>query len=154
MLYRLIERVLFAFNMIAASERVIGTLCFMYHKLWKCSAVFREVILHIGTALHSCLLVEPAIESFNRNDVRALTNTQTVFIGKKPDNGGKSVAIDTLKPYSDSGFYTAKDAQFNVLDKTITPFNSIKGNYGTQASGYIWNLNFAKYLERQAMVFS
>lgn len=84
--------------------------------------------------------------------VRALTNmltdkevswdddTQTVYIGKKPDNGGKSVAIDTLKPYSDSGFYTGKDAQFNVLDKTITPFNSIKGNSPT----YILDSKYSK----------
>lgn len=61
-------------------------------------------------------------------------NTQTVYIGKRPENGGKSVAIDTLKPYSGPGFLTGAKAQFQLLDKTITPFNS--SNYSTIGDSY------------------
>jgi hypothetical protein len=56
-------------------------------------------------------------------------NTQTVYIGKKPDNSEKSVAIDTLKvfkAYGDSSrFITGSDAKFVTLDEEISPFNRL-----------------------------
>lgn len=105
-------------------------------------------------------VVEPLIyDGTTYLPVRALTgmltdkevswdgNAQAVYIGKKPDNGGKSVAIDTLKPYEGYGFYTGKDAQFNLLDKTITPFNSINKNTTYKfptSSTYILDAKYSK----------
>lgn len=105
-------------------------------------------------------VVEPLIyDGTTYLPVRALTgmltdkevnwdgNTQTVYIGKKPDNGGKSVAIDTLKPYSGRGFYAGKNAQFGILDKTMTPFNRIDStNYYNSGSisTYILDAKYSK----------
>lgn len=60
-------------------------------------------------------------------------NTQTVFIGKKPDNGGKSVLMDALKPYRMGWceMFTGKEAQFKLLDETQSPFNCLKLSYGS-----------------------
>ncbi len=66
-------------------------------------------------------------------------NMQTVYIGNRPENGEESVAIDTMKPYSGRGFYTGKDAQFNILDKTVTPFNSSSGD-----SDYILDAKYSR----------
>lgn len=59
-------------------------------------------------------------------------NTQTVFIGKKPDNGGQSVAIDTLEPFTKSsgGLYmrSGKDAQYEILGDVYSPFNRLEGS--------------------------
>ena len=59
-------------------------------------------------------------------------NAQAVYIGKKPDNGGKSVTMDTLKPFSQSsgGIYmrTGKDAQYEVLGDVHSPFNRLEGS--------------------------
>lgn len=98
-------------------------------------------------------VVEPLIyDGTTYLPVRALTgmltdkevswdgNAQAVYIGKKPDNGGKSVAIDTLKPLDIMWckMSTGKDAQFNLLDEVISPFNALKpawtSSYGTVPS--------------------
>lgn len=61
-------------------------------------------------------------------------NKQIVYIGKKPESGGESVALDTLKPFSrDAGakhwnapeMYVGKNAVFTILGETYTPFNCI-----------------------------
>ena len=62
--------------------------------------------------------------------------SQTVYIGQRPDVGVKSVPIDELEMYSaynnNSSYYgrqylyTGKDAQFTVLGDTYSPFNQIK----------------------------
>jgi hypothetical protein len=75
--------------------------------------------------------------------VRAVTNMLTdkevswdqqsmsVYIGKQPT--AESTPIDQLKPYNSfiTNVTTEKDAQFEVLDETITPFNRISSSsYG------------------------
>ncbi len=59
--------------------------------------------------------------------------SQTVYIGQRPDVGVKSVPIDELKAYdtfssstSSSSLYTGKDAQFTVLGDTYSPFNRMR----------------------------
>ena len=83
-------------------------------------------------------VVEPMIyDGTTYLPVRALTGmltdkevawdqeSQTVYIGQRPDAGVKSVPIDELEPYSDyaGAVYTGKDAQFTVLGDTYSPFN-------------------------------
>lgn len=53
--------------------------------------------------------------------------TETVYIGTKP-GPGEVVRADEIKMYNSSSFvaYTGKDAQFKILDETITPFNLYK----------------------------
>ena len=87
-------------------------------------------------------VVEPMIyDGTTYLPVRALTGmltdkevawdqeSQTVYIGQRPDAGVKSVPIDELKAYdtyNNSGVvYTGKDAQFTVLGDTYTAFNRI-----------------------------
>lgn len=52
-------------------------------------------------------------------------NKQIVYIGKKPESGGESVALDTLEPYekATTSVNTGKDAAFTVLGEAVTPFN-------------------------------
>lgn len=94
-------------------------------------------------------VVEPMIyDGTTYLPVRALTGmltdkevawdqqSQTVYIGQRPDVGVKSVPIDELEMYSaynNNGsyygrqyLYTGKDAQFTVLGDTYSPFNQIK----------------------------
>ena len=88
-------------------------------------------------------VVEPMIyDGTTYLPVRALTGmltdkevawdqeSQTVYIGQRPDVGVKSVPIDELKAYdtyNNSGVvYTGKDAQFTVLGDTYFPFNRIE----------------------------
>ena len=88
-------------------------------------------------------VVEPMIyDGTTYLPVRALTGmltdkevawdqeSQTVYIGQRPDAGVKSVPIDELKAYdtyNNSGVvYTGKDAQFTVLGDTYFPFNRIE----------------------------
>lgn len=82
--------------------------------------------------------------------VRAVTNMLTdkevnwdqqsmsVYIGKQPT--AESTPIDELKPYNNPGVYngngyyymlinTGTDAQFEILDETITPFNRMYHKY-------------------------
>lgn len=85
-------------------------------------------------------VVEPMIyDGTTYLPVRALTGmltdkevawdqeSQTVYIGQRPDAGVKSVPIDELKAYdtyNNSGVvYTGKEAQFTVLGDTYSPFN-------------------------------
>lgn len=83
-------------------------------------------------------VVEPMIyDGTTYLPVRALTGmltdkevawdqqSQTVYIGQRPDVGVKSVPIDELEPYGDydGAVYTGKDAQFTVLGDTYSPFN-------------------------------
>lgn len=86
-------------------------------------------------------VVEPMIyDGTTYLPVRALTGmltdkevawdqqSQTVYIGQRPDAGVKSVPIDELKVYDGSSktVYTGKDAQFTVLGDTYSPFNRIQ----------------------------
>ena len=91
-------------------------------------------------------VVEPMIyDGTTYLPVRALTGmltdkevawdqqSQTVYIGQRPDVGVKSVPIDELKAYdtfssstSSSSLYTGKDAQFTVLGDTYSPFNRMR----------------------------
>ena len=86
-------------------------------------------------------VVEPMIyDGTTYLPVRALTGmltdkevawdqqSQTVYIGQRPDVGVKSVPIDELKAYDtyDSAVYTGKDAQFTVLGDTYSPFNRMR----------------------------
>lgn len=88
-------------------------------------------------------VVEPMIyDGTTYLPVRALTGmltdkevawdqeSQTVYIGQRPDVGVKSVPIDELEAYdtyNNSGVvYTGKDAQFTVLGDTYFPFNRIE----------------------------
>ena len=88
-------------------------------------------------------VVEPMIyDGTTYLPVRALTGmltdkevawdqeSQTVYIGQRPDAGVKSVPIDELEAYdthsssiSSSSLQTGKDAQFTVLGDTYSPFN-------------------------------
>ena len=90
-------------------------------------------------------VVEPMIyDGTTYLPVRALTGmltdkevawdqqSQTVYIGQRPDVGVKSVPIDELEIYQNnpsynavSGVYTGKDAQFTVMGETYSPFNRI-----------------------------
>ena len=85
-------------------------------------------------------VVEPMIyDGTTYLPVRALTGmltdkevawdqqSQTVYIGQRPDAGVKSVPIDELEPYKtwEGKIYTGKDAQFTVLGETHTAFNRI-----------------------------
>lgn len=96
-------------------------------------------------------VVEPMIyDGTTYLPVRALTGmltdkevawdqeSQTVYIGQRPDVGVKSVPIDELEAYDTysngavgaiSSLYTGKDAQFTVLGDTYSPFNrmSLRG---------------------------
>lgn len=90
-------------------------------------------------------VVEPMIyDGTTYLPVRALTGmltdkevawdqeSQTVYIGQRPDVGVKSVPIDELKAYDTYGsaVYTEKDAQFTVLGDTYSPFNRMRlGNW-------------------------
>lgn len=80
--------------------------------------------------------------------VRAVTNMLTdkevswdqqsmsVYIGKQPT--AESTPIDQIKPYDSYyglGVKTGENAKFEVLDETITPFNSI--SYSSSFGGYI-----------------
>ena len=91
-------------------------------------------------------VVEPMIyDGTTYLPVRALTGmltdkevawdqqSQTVYIGQRPDVGVKSVPIDELKIYQSniaynavSGVYTGKYAQFTVLGDTYSPFNQMR----------------------------
>lgn len=86
-------------------------------------------------------VVEPMIyDGTTYLPVRALTGmltdkevawdqeSQTVYIGQRPDVGVKSVPIDELEAYNDynSYIYTGKDAQFTVLGDTYSPFNRMR----------------------------
>ena len=88
-------------------------------------------------------VVEPMIyDGTTYLPVRALTGmltdkevawdqeSQTVYIGQRPDVGVKSVPIDEVEMYQNniaynavSGVYTGKAAQFTVLGDTYSPFN-------------------------------
>lgn len=90
-------------------------------------------------------VVEPMIyDGTTYLPVRALTGmltdkevawdqeSQTVYIGQRPDVGVKSVPIDEVKIYQNnptysgvSRVYTGKDAQFTVMGETYSPFNRI-----------------------------
>lgn len=85
-------------------------------------------------------VVEPMIyDGTTYLPVRALTGmltdkevawdqeSQTVYIGQRPDAGVKSVPIDELEPYKtwEGKIYTGKDAQFTVLGEAHTAFNRI-----------------------------
>lgn len=90
-------------------------------------------------------VVEPMIyDGTTYLPVRALTGmltdkevawdqqSQTVYIGQRPDVGVKSVPIDELEIYQSnlsyndvSGVYTGKYAQFTVLGDTYSPFNQM-----------------------------
>lgn len=96
-------------------------------------------------------VVEPMIyDGTTYLPVRALTGmltdkevawdqeSQTVYIGQRPDVGVKSVPIDEVEAYDTysngavgaiSSLYTGKDAQFTVLGDTYSPFNrmSLRG---------------------------
>jgi hypothetical protein len=71
------------------------------------------------------------------------SKTQTVYIGKRPDSGEKSVAIDTLKIFSNysdrSRFITGSDAKFTVLGDEFTPFNRLVVSSGNSNApdGYV-----------------
>lgn len=58
-------------------------------------------------------------------------NKQIVYIGKKPESGGESVALDTLEKYDGWGAVkTGEQAQFKILGEVHTPFNALfGGNY-------------------------
>lgn len=91
-------------------------------------------------------VVEPMIyDGTTYLPVRALTGmltdkevawdqeSQTVYIGQRPDVGVKSVPIDELEAYdthsnayASSSLYTGKDAQFTVLGDTYSPFNRMR----------------------------
>lgn len=86
-------------------------------------------------------VVEPMIyDGTTYLPVRALTGmltdkevawdqqSQTVYIGQRPDVGVKSVPIDELEAYDDYDSYvsTGKDAQFTVLGDTYSPFNRMR----------------------------
>lgn len=90
-------------------------------------------------------VVEPMIyDGTTYLPVRALTGmltdkevawdqeSQTVYIGQRPDVGVKSVPIDEVEMYQSniayndvSGVYTGKAAQFTVLGDTYSPFNQM-----------------------------
>ena len=96
-------------------------------------------------------VVEPMIyDGTTYLPVRALTGmltdkevawdqqSQTVYIGQRPDVGVKSVPIDEVEAYdtysngavgASSSLYTGKNAQFTVLGDTYSPFNrmSLRG---------------------------
>ena len=86
-------------------------------------------------------VVEPMIyDGTTYLPVRALTGmltdkevawdqqSQTVYIGQRPDVGVKSVPIDEVEPYKIWNYYvsTGKDAQFTVLGDTYSPFNRMR----------------------------
>ena len=91
-------------------------------------------------------VVEPMIyDGTTYLPVRALTGmltdkevawdqqSQTVYIGQRPDVGVKSVPIDELEAYdthsnayASSSLYIGKDAQFTVLGDTYSPFNRMR----------------------------
>lgn len=93
-------------------------------------------------------VVEPMIyDGTTYLPVRALTGmltdkevawdqeSQTVYIGQRPDVGVKSVPIDEVEMYdafdnrienSKQYLYTGKDAQFTVLGDTYSPFNRMR----------------------------
>lgn len=91
-------------------------------------------------------VVEPMIyDGTTYLPVRALTGmltdkevawdqqSQTVYIGQRPDAGVQSVPIDEVEPYKIWNYYvsTGKDAQFTVLGETYSPFNKITFPNGT-----------------------
>lgn len=65
--------------------------------------------------------------------------TQSVYIGKQPTVG--STPIDEVKPYTGHGFATGERAQFRLLDKTISPFNS--SSWGYDSSVYITDSKYS-----------
>ena len=91
-------------------------------------------------------VVEPMIyDGTTYLPVRALTgmltdkevswdgNTETVYIGKRPDTGVKSVALDTLKPFESKGPTSGaaapsmyKETSFSILGEKTACFNCIK----------------------------
>ena len=95
-------------------------------------------------------VVEPMIyDGTTYLPVRALTGmltdkevawdqeSQTVYIGQRPDAGVKSVPIDELEAYEENNrhwdaeqeVYTGEKAQFTVLGETYSPFNRMQLYY-------------------------
>lgn len=69
--------------------------------------------------------------------------TESVYIGIKP-GAGEVIRADTMHPYDSSSSYVAyagKDAQFDLLNETKTPFNRYKMGYTVQLDGMYTELN-------------
>lgn len=66
-------------------------------------------------------------------------NKQIVYIGKKPESGGESVALDTLEPLNINWckVFTGKDAQFKLLDETVSPSNALKLKWPSGLTGAV-----------------
>ena len=83
-----------------------------------------EPIIYDGTTYLPLRAVATALGK----DITYDSKTSSVYIGKAP--GGKIVRLDSLTPYSyTTEVYVDKEATYRILDKTYTPFNSIK-SYG------------------------
>ena len=97
-----------------------------------------EPLIYDGTTY---LPVRACVGMLTDKEVSWDGSTESVYIGKRPDADAKSVALDTLKPLNINWckVFTGKDAQFNLLDETVSPFNALKFKW-TSSSGSASNV--------------
>jgi hypothetical protein len=102
-----------------------------------------EPFIYDGTTYLPLRALSDALTNYQKQ-VKWDGDTSSIYVGQAP------VAAQTdilqLKPYENNGYIYKNDADaiITILDKTITPFNRLRGSYSGESYTYMLNSKYSQ----------